>query len=106
MCWPPGRRGRWALPIAKFIVASNRNDILPRFLAANDMSVRGGGAQPVALAWTSRSARNFERLLFEFLGRDAGADRRHDGGFPRHRQHGGARRRLARDPARFHRLHA
>ena len=32
---------RMGLPIAKFIVASNRNDILHRFLASNDMSVRG-----------------------------------------------------------------
>ena len=57
------------LPTEKFIVASNRNDILYRFLRHNDMSVRE--------VTPSRSpsmdigvSSNFERLLHEFLGRD------------------------------------
>ena len=36
------------LPVERLIVGTNRNDILARFLAANDMSMRGGRAQPVA----------------------------------------------------------
>ena len=40
---------RMGLPIERLIVGANRNDILARFLAANDMSVRGGGAEPLAL---------------------------------------------------------
>jgi threonine synthase len=58
------------LPIAKFIVASNRNDILVRFLDANDMSVRG--VEPsLSPSMDIGVSSNFERLLFEFLGRDA-----------------------------------
>jgi len=59
------------VPVGKFIVASNRNDILVRFLAANDMSL----APVIASASPSMDigvSSNFERLLFEFLGRDAG----------------------------------
>ncbi|MGE4481212.1 threonine synthase [Acidocella sp.] len=58
------------LPIAKFIVASNRNDILTRFLDANDMSVKT--VEPsLSPSMDIGVSSNFERLLFEFLGRDA-----------------------------------
>ncbi|WP_297369414.1 threonine synthase [Acidocella sp.] len=58
------------LPIARFIVGSNRNDILARFLAANDMSVQGV-APSLSPSMDIQVSSNFERLLFEFLGRDA-----------------------------------
>jgi threonine synthase len=62
---------RMGLPVTKLIVASNRNDILARFLADNDMSVR-----PVAPSLSPSMdigvSSNFERLLFELLERDAG----------------------------------
>ena len=56
-------------PIADFIVASNANDILTRFVNDGDMSIR-----PV-VATTSPSmdiqvSSNFERLLFEMNDRD------------------------------------
>ncbi len=61
---------RMGLPIRQLIVASNRNDILTRFLTANDMSIR-----PVAPSLSPSMdigvSSNFERLLFELLGRDA-----------------------------------
>ncbi|WP_026439006.1 threonine synthase [Acidocella facilis] len=58
------------LPIVKFIVASNRNDILSRFLAENDMSVHE--VEPsLSPSMDIGVSSNFERLLFEFLGRDA-----------------------------------
>ena len=58
------------VPIAKFIVASNRNDILSRFLDANDMSVKA--VEPsLSPSMDIGVSSNFERLLFEFLGRDA-----------------------------------
>jgi threonine synthase len=61
---------RMGLPITKFIVASNRNDILFRFLNANDMSVRE--VEPsYSPSMDIGVSSNFERLLFEFLGRDA-----------------------------------
>jgi len=63
------------LPIAKFLIGSNRNDILVRFLAANDMS-----AKPVEPSLSPsmdiQVSSNFERLLFELLGRDAQATAR------------------------------
>ena len=58
------------VPIAKFIVASNRNDILHRFLSANDMSVNGV-EESLSPSMDIQVSSNFERLLFEFLGRDA-----------------------------------
>lgn len=58
------------LPIGKFIVASNRNDILHRFLARNDMSVRE--VEPsYSPSMDIGVSSNFERLLHIFLGRDA-----------------------------------
>ena len=57
------------LPIAKFIVGSNRNDILTRFLASNDMSARA--VEPsLSPSMDIQVSSNFERLLFELLGRD------------------------------------
>uniref|UniRef100_UPI003FD8493D threonine synthase n=1 Tax=Acidocella sp. TaxID=50710 RepID=UPI003FD8493D len=61
---------KMGVPISRFIVASNRNDILARFLAANDMSAQG--VEPsLSPSMDIQVSSNFERLLFEFLGRDA-----------------------------------
>jgi threonine synthase len=58
------------VPVQKFIVGSNRNDILARFLAANDMSAHG--VEPsLSPSMDIQVSSNFERLLYEFLGRDA-----------------------------------
>ncbi|HET9148443.1 MAG TPA: threonine synthase [Acetobacteraceae bacterium] len=62
---------RMGLPVARFIVAANANDILIRFLAANDMSVRGV-VETIAPSMDIQVSSNFERLLFEFMERDAG----------------------------------
>jgi len=63
---------RMGLPIAQLLVASNRNDILTRFLTANDMTVRG--VEPsLSPSMDIQVSSNFERLLFELLGRDAPA---------------------------------
>jgi threonine synthase len=60
------------LPVERLIVGSNRNDILTRFLAANDMSVKG--VEPsLSPSMDIQVSSNFERLLFELLGRDAAA---------------------------------
>jgi threonine synthase len=58
------------VPVPKFIVASNRNDILHRFLAANDMSLKPV-EESLSPSMDIQVSSNFERLLFEFLGRDA-----------------------------------
>jgi threonine synthase len=61
---------RMGLPVTKLIVASNRNDILARFLADNDMSVRP--VEPsLSPSMDIGVSSNFERLLYELLGRDA-----------------------------------
>ena len=60
------------LPVERLIVGANRNDILARFLAANDMSVKG--VEPsLSPSMDIQVSSNFERLLFELLGRDAAA---------------------------------
>ncbi len=61
---------RMGLPVARLTVASNRNDILARFLAANDMSMRPVEAS-LSPSMDIAVSSNFERLLFELLGRDA-----------------------------------
>jgi threonine synthase len=58
------------VPIQKFIVASNRNDILCRFLAANDMRQKPV-EESLSPSMDIGVSSNFERLLFEFLGRNA-----------------------------------
>jgi threonine synthase len=60
---------RMGLPIARLTVASNRNDILTRFLTQNDMSV--ATVHPsLSPSMDIQVSSNFERLLFELLGRD------------------------------------
>lgn len=66
---------RMGLPIAKFIIGSNANDILYRFLAANDMSA-AGVVETLSPSMDIQVSSNFERLLFEALGRDAEATAR------------------------------
>jgi threonine synthase len=61
---------RIGLPVARLVVASNRNDILARFLAVNDMSVRPVEAS-LSPSMDIQVSSNFERLLFELLDRDA-----------------------------------
>jgi threonine synthase len=64
---------RMGLPVARLIVATNRNDILARFLASNDMSV--AAVEPsLSPSMDIQVSSNFERLLFELLERDAAAN--------------------------------
>ncbi len=60
---------RMGLPITRLIVGANRNDILVRFLATNDMSI--AGVEPsLSPSMDIQVSSNFERLLFELLERD------------------------------------
>ena len=60
------------LPVARLLVGSNRNDILTRFLASNDMTLRP--VEPsLSPSMDIGVSSNFERLLFELLDRDADA---------------------------------
>ena len=66
---------RMGLPIARLIAGSNRNDILARFLASNDMSI--ATVEPsLSPSMDIQVSSNFERLLFELLARDAAATAR------------------------------
>ena len=61
---------RMGLPVARLIIGSNRNDILTRFLASNDMSMVP--VEPsLSPSMDIQVSSNFERLLFELLDRDA-----------------------------------
>ena len=60
------------VPIARLVVASNRNDILARFLDSNDMRITG--VEPsLSPSMDIQVSSNFERLLFELLDRDPAA---------------------------------
>jgi threonine synthase len=60
---------RMGLPVARLIIGTNRNDILARFLASNDMSV--AAVEPtLSPSMDIQVSSNFERLLFELLERD------------------------------------
>ena len=58
-------------PIRDFIVASNTNDILTRFINDGDMSAREVVAT-LSPSMDIQVSSNFERLLFEMNGRDGG----------------------------------
>jgi threonine synthase len=60
------------LPIEKFIVASNRNDILTRFFASGRMEILG--VEPsLSPSMDIQVSSNLERLLFDLYGRDGKA---------------------------------
>ncbi len=63
---------RIGLPVARLVIGSNRNNILSRFLAANDMSMQT--VKPsLSPSMDIQVSSNFERLLFELLDRDGAA---------------------------------
>jgi threonine synthase len=62
------------LPIERLVVASNVNDILPRTFTTGIYEVRGVTATS-SPSMDIQVSSNFERLLFEAYGRDAGAIR-------------------------------
>jgi threonine synthase len=60
------------LPVKRLIIGANRNNILARFIAANDMSIRE--VEPsFSPSMDIQVSSNFERLLFELLCRDGAA---------------------------------
>ncbi len=78
-CVPTGNFGdifagyaaqRMGLPVAKLIVATNRNDILARFFASGEYR-KDKVAPTISPSMDIQVASNFERLLFDMHGRDA-----------------------------------
>lgn len=79
-CVPTGNFGnvlsgwiarRMGAPIHDFVVASNSNDILTRFINDGDMSTRDV-IPTLSPSMDIQVSSNFERLLFEMNGRDGG----------------------------------
>ena len=63
---------RMGVPINRFVVASNRNDILTRFLTTGSMTI--GDVHPtLSPSMDIQVSSNLERLLFELYGRDGAA---------------------------------
>ena len=60
------------LPVERFMVASNRNDILTRFFASGNMQ-RKEVNPSLSPSMDIQVSSNFERLLFELSGRDGAA---------------------------------
>ena len=65
--WAASQMG---LPIERLIVASNKNDILTRFFETGEMK-REKVQKSLSPSMDIQVSSNFERLLFELLGRDA-----------------------------------
>jgi threonine synthase len=63
---------RMGVPIDRFVVGSNSNDILTRFLGSGEMTMRGV-VPTLSPSMDIGVSSNFERLLFEMLGRDGAA---------------------------------
>jgi threonine synthase len=79
-CVPTGNFGnvlsgwiarRMGAPITEFIVASNTNDILTRFIEHGDMTTRDV-VPTLSPSMDIQVSSNFERLLYEMNGRDGG----------------------------------
>ena len=66
---------RMGLPIASFLIGSNRNDILTRYFETGAMTTEGV-VPTLSPAMDIQVSSNFERLLFEAYGRDGTAVKR------------------------------
>ena len=87
------------LPVERLIIGANRNNILARFLAANDMSIRGGRAEPVA-EHGHPGQLQLRAAALRAAGPRRGGDGRGDAALPRRGADAGARCRLARGDRR------
>jgi len=59
------------LPVSQLVIGSNRNDILTRFLEQGIMEIRAV-VPTLSPSMDIQVSSNFERLLFDLLGRDGG----------------------------------
>jgi threonine synthase len=66
------------LPIDKLVVATNENDVLDEFFRTGTYRVRGGADtyETSSPSMDISKASNFERFVFDLLGRDAGTVKR------------------------------
>ncbi len=66
---------RMGLPVDQFVIATNRNDILARFLETGAMTI-GDVTPTISPSMDIQVSSNFERLLYDFVRRDGAAVRR------------------------------
>ena len=83
------------LPIGRLVVATNENDVLDEFFRTGTYRVRGSAEthETSSPSMDISKASNFERFVFDLLGRDAraraqlfGAELARDGGFDARRR--------------------
>ncbi len=82
------------LPIGELIVGSNRNDILTRFFASGSMSAEAV-LPSLSPSMDIQISSNFERLLFEYSGRDSEQVRAWMQAFREHGEYGVGAARLS-----------
>ncbi len=68
--------GKMGLPVERFVVGSNANDILTRYFETGSMTA-AGVVPTLSPSMDIQISSNFERLLFEAVGRDGAAVSRH-----------------------------
>jgi threonine synthase len=61
------------LPIERLVLATNENDVLDEFFRNGSYRVRAGTFETSSPSMDISKASNFERFVFDLLGRDAGA---------------------------------
>eukprot|EP01062_Namystynia_karyoxenos_P062431 TRINITY_DN55312_c0_g1_i1.p1 TRINITY_DN55312_c0_g1~~TRINITY_DN55312_c0_g1_i1.p1 ORF type:complete len:485 (+),score=154.06 TRINITY_DN55312_c0_g1_i1:88-1542(+) len=62
---------RMGMPVGRLVIASNSNDILPRFFASGEYRIAGPVTPTLSPSMDIQISSNFERFLFDLLGRDA-----------------------------------
>ena len=62
---------RLGLPIRRLILASNENDVLDRFFKTGKYKISGSVKQTTSPSMDISKASNFERFVFDLVGRDA-----------------------------------
>ncbi|MEM9419324.1 MAG: threonine synthase [Planctomycetota bacterium] len=63
---------KMGLPVERLVIASNQNDILTRVMNTGEHTL-GPVAKTIAPSMDIQISSNFERLMFDMLGRDGGA---------------------------------
>ena len=76
---------KMGLPVARFAIGSNSNDILTRFFETGAMTM-AGVVPTISPSMDIQVSSNFERLLFDLCGRDGAAVERMMLQFPSVRQ--------------------
>jgi threonine synthase len=66
---------RMGVPIARLVIASNTNDILPRFFQCGEYRITGAVVPTISPSMDIAVSSNFERFAFDLFGRDGAKTR-------------------------------